>query len=369
VAVERLWVQNYRSLLDVAVPLGRCTIVQGVNATGKTNLYRALQTIRHAAIGDLRRAVLDDGGLPSILWAGVPRSTGKQRKPVRITFGVETGGVCYEMNLGRPQVGSNSPFSLDAEIKEERAWIGAKHTRSTSLLDRSGTTATATDADGAAATFAMVLDPAESALSQLGEPARFPELYELRDRIARWRFYHHFPTEPGAPARAPQPGVRTPVLADDGHDLAAALVTVRDMGSGPALDDAIRSAFGARAELVLTADQGRFDLALTFVPGVQRPMAARELSDGTLRFLYLVAALLTPRPPELLVLNEPETSLHPGLLAPLAELVAGAARFAQVVVTTHSEELAVAIASASGERPVVVERDDAGATRVVHGGR
>ena len=67
-----------------------------------------------------------------------------------------------------------------------------------------------------------------------------------------------------------------------------------------------------------------------------RPLAGAELSDGTLRYLLLVAALLTPDPPPLLVLNEPETSLHPDLLPPLARLVRSAAERSQVMVVSHS---------------------------------
>lgn len=233
VAVDRLWVRNYRSLLEVAIPLRRCTVVRGENASGKTNVYRSLEMLRHAAVGQLARSILDEGGLPSLLWAGDPPSgQGRKRKPIRVTFGVESDGVSYELNLGRPQADPTSPFALDAEIKEERAWIGPKPTRTMTLLDRSGTTATAINSDGAPMTFALMIDAWEAALSQLGEPAQFRELYALRERMSRWRFYHRFPTDPTAPARSPRPGVRTTVLADDGRDLAAALHTIRELGSG-----------------------------------------------------------------------------------------------------------------------------------------
>jgi predicted ATPase len=66
-----------------------------------------------------------------------------------------------------------------------------------------------------------------------------------------------------------------------------------------------------------------------------------------LRYLLWVAALLTPRPPELLVLNEPETSLHPDLLPPLGHLISAAAARSQVVVVTHSSVLVGALAKAS----------------------
>lgn len=67
---------------------------------------------------------------------------------------------------------------------------------------------------------------------------------------------------------------------------------------------------------------------------------ARELSDGTMRYLYLLAALFSPRPPSLIVLNEPESSLHPDLILPLGQMIADAALRSQVVVVTHSDPLA-----------------------------
>jgi predicted ATPase len=88
------------------------------------------------------------------------------------------------------------------------------------------------------------------------------------------------------------------------------------------------------------------------MPGIRRPLEASELSDGTLRYLCLVAALLTPRPPELLALNEPETSLHPQLLPPLGRLIARAAAGSQVFVTTHSQELAEEISRNADSRTI-----------------
>lgn len=77
--------------------------------------------------------------------------------------------------------------------------------------------------------------------------------------------------------------------------------------------------------------------------GLLRPMAAAELSDGTLRYLLLIAALMSPRLPEIMVLNEPEASLHPQLLAPLARLLIKASAQCQIVVVSHSERLVDAL--------------------------
>lgn len=90
--------------------------------------------------------------------------------------------------------------------------------------------------------------------------------------------------------------------------------------------------------------------------GLLRPLTAAELSDGTLRYLLWIAALLTPRPPALLVLNEPETSLHPDLLPALGRLIAQAARQSQVIVVSHAARLISALDDSDGVQPVVLEK-------------
>jgi predicted ATPase len=353
--VTRMWAARYRSLVDLRLDLHPVTVIQGENATGKTNLYRVLLLLSRGAAGALARTLLDEGGMPSALSANDLPTRGRKANPIRMLLGAQIDDISYEVALGLPSVEFDStPFALDAEIKEEAAWIGAKRTRHSDLLDRAGSTASARDIDGATTTFATVVDRFEPALSQLGEPARFPELYELRERMKRWRFYHHIPTGPDALARAARAGVRTPVLADDGRDLAAALATIDDLGNGALLRAAVDDAF-AGATLVIEAERGVFGIGL-LMPGLRRPMGAHELSDGTLRYLSLIAALLTPRPPELLVLNEPETSLHSSLIDPLARLVNEAASRSQIVVTTHSSALASAISDASGYPPTVLTR-------------
>jgi predicted ATPase len=88
-----------------------------------------------------------------------------------------------------------------------------------------------------------------------------------------------------------------------------------------------------------------------------RPLEAPELSDGTLRYLLLAAALFSPRLPPLLVLNEPENSLHPDLLAPLARLIAAVAERTQVWVVAHAEALITALEATPGSRLLRLERE------------
>ncbi len=109
--------------------------------------------------------------------------------------------------------------------------------------------------------------------------------------------------------RAVQIGARTPVLAHDGHDLAAAIQTNIENGDPTARAAAVADAFGG-AGVHIDVSGAQFEVMLA-MPKTSRPLAAAELSDGTLRYIALLAALHSPRPPELLVLNEPEISLHP----------------------------------------------------------
>ena len=102
------------------------------------------------------------------------------------------------------------------------------------------------------------------------------------------------------------------------------------------------------------------------MPDLPRPLEAWEFSDGMLRYLCLLAALLSPRPPAVLALNEPETSLHPDLLAPLAAQIVAASERSQVWVTTHAMPLAREIERLSGVRPIEL-RKVSGETRVWEG--
>ena len=182
----------------------------------------------------------------------------------------------------------------------------------------------------------------ESIFTQAIDPVKTPEIITLRDDIRGWRFYDHFRSDSEAPARLPQLGTRTPVLHHDGRDLAAALQTIIEIGDKEALDGAISDAFpGAKLNVAIQQD-GRFSVEF-YQHGLLRPLSGAELSDGTLRYLLWVAALLTPRPPPLMVLNEPETSLHPDLLPALARLIIRASELTQVWVVSHANRLISAL--------------------------
>lgn len=336
VPVAEVWIEGYRSIRSLRLPLDPLTVIVGPNGSGKTNVYRAMRIVSVAAQGALARSLAAEGGLPSVLWAG-PR---KKSAGASFTVGVALDDFAYEITCG-PIPEPGSPFKLDPDVKKELLWIIDGADRHLVAERGAAGTAQVRDAAGTRATFPFELSGAESLLAQLAEPHRFPLLSLVHNTLARWRFYHHFRTDADAELRQPQIGVRTVALGHDGADLAAALMTIQDIGDAPRLHASIERAFpGSRLELC--EDRGRFSFRLA-VPSLLRPLEAADLSDGTLRYLCLAAALLSPRTPPLLALNEPETSLHAELLPALAELLVDAMTRGQVLVTTHSDVLTQAL--------------------------
>ncbi|WP_033342633.1 AAA family ATPase [Catenuloplanes japonicus] len=327
--IRTLAIEGYRSLRDLTIELAPHTVVTGANGSGKSSLYRALRLLTDAARNGAVAALAREGGLRSTLWAGKGR-TG----PVSLRLGFAGDDFGYAIDLGMPPP-SSSMFGADPEIKREALWSGPILRPSALLVDRDGPLISVRDGRGRPKPALEAVSPFDSMLSE------YPEawLITLRERIRRWRFYDHLRTDADAPARRDMIGTRTPVLAHDGADLAAALQTILEIGVPDELHAAIDAAFPGSDIMITDDPSGRLTLQL-HQPGLRRPLGTAELSDGTLRYLLWVAALLTPRPPELLVLNEPETSLHPDLLPPLAALIATAATRSQVVVVTHAPQLA-----------------------------
>lgn len=352
--LHTLAIENYRSLRDLVLPLGRLNLVTGANGSGKSNLYRALQLLARTARGGLIAALAAEGGLQSCFWAGpethsrgmrdgsVPIQGGPRREPVRLRLGFAGEDFSYAIALGLPTP-SSSMFALDPEIKHEAIWAGALYRPASSLVEREGPQARVREGRGWQR-LGGGLPAQDSLFEHLAGADTLPEVARLREQIRQWRFYDHFRSDAQAPARHPQLGTQTPRLGHDGADLAAALQTIREIGDGEALDEAIDDAFPGARLTISSSDDTRFSLQL-HQHGLLRPLSGAELSDGTLRYLLWMAALLSPRQPPLMVLNEPETSLHPDLLPALGRLIRRAAHAGQVWVVSHASRLIATLES------------------------
>jgi predicted ATPase len=363
--ITKVAISGYRSLRDVKLALGTLNVVTGANGSGKSSLYRALRLLADVAQGRIIQSLAGEGGLHSTLWAGpesFARSVKRGEHPVQGTvrksslslkLGFAGDDYGYAIDLGLPQP-SSSAFARDPEIKVESQWTGETLGRSNVFAVRNGPSVRIRDDTGEWRQVFAHLAPFDSMMTHCSDPREAIELLLLRERMRDWRFYDHLRTDRDALARRPQVGTYTPVLGSDGSDLAAAVQTIREIGNAVELGEAIADAFpGARIEIANT--DGYFELEMQ-QHGLLRPLKAAELSDGTLRYLLLIAALLSPRPPSLMILNEPETSLHPDLLPPLARLIAQASKRSQIVVVSHAVALVSELEATTDARQIVLEK-------------
>ncbi|WP_028456189.1 AAA family ATPase [Chitinilyticum litopenaei] len=356
--LNTLAIAHYRSLDRLVLPLARLNVITGANGSGKSSTYRALKLLTDAAHGRLVGALAQEGGLQATYWAGPetisramkagehPIQGGIPKRPKALQLGFAGDDFGYAVDIGTPNYSPGpyfrdepSKFLLDPGIHRECIWAGSQCRPASTLLDRQG--ALVKVRDGRDWQILSRDLAASDSIFSLTDPLRAPEALQLRERMRAWRFYDQLRCDRDAPARQAQIGTFTPALANDGSDLAAALQTILEIGDARALHDCITDAFPG-AELEIAVDAGRFSVGMR-QHGLLRPLAAHELSDGTLRYLLLAAALLSPRPPELLVLNEPETSLHPDLLPALGRLIVQAARHSQIIVVTHAGRLVSAL--------------------------
>jgi predicted ATPase len=362
--ISRLAISGYRSLRNITIEIGQLNVVTGANGSGKSSLYRALRLLADIAQGRAIQSLAAEGGLQSTLWAGPEafsrgmkrgddRIEGTVRKgPISLKLGFSGETYGYAVDLGLP---ISTPFLNDPDIKLESIWTGEKLSRGSLFAERRGPSVRVRSESGEWRQTMTDIAAFDSMLTQCADPREAPELLFLREQMRAWRFYDQLRSDRDAPARKPQVGTYTPVLANDGSDLAAAIVTIESVSDRAGFHDAVSDAFpGARIEI------GEFDSYVEVKMhqrGLLRPLSVSELSDGTLRYLCLTAALLTPRPPALMILNEPESSLHPDLLPALARLIVRASERSQIIVVSHSSLLVSALEREPSCRSILLEKE------------
>lgn len=339
--IRTLAIENYRSLEHVITDLQQLTVVTGPNGSGKTNLYRSLKLLQQIVSEGALTSLATEGGLANVIHAGSSRA-----EPVALRLGFATDAWSYAIDIGLPQLSAfrvpGFAKVLDPEVKNETVWFGETLRRATILAERRSLAVHLRDSEGDLTLSPMRVRESESMLATLASPTDTPELFELKESARAWRFYDQLRVDTEAPARRPGPVTFTPVLDDRGSNLPGALATVLGVGDGDRLQESIAEAFDG-AQVTFESLGSSMAAVCLSQPGLNRNMQAAELSDGTLRYILLATALLSPRPPKLLVLNEPEASLPPSLLAPLANLIKSASENTQVIVVSHAQELVRAL--------------------------
>src|SRR5215471_20467820 len=230
--LSTLAIYNYRSLRDFVLPVKRLNLVTGPNGSGKSNLYRALRLLAEIAQGRIIPSLAREGGIGSTLWAGpeeFSRSVlrgdypvqGTVRKgPISLRLGFAGDEFGYAIDLGLP-IPTDSAFAHDPEIKRECIWNGEILRPASLLVDRRANLVRTRSSGGNWTIVTEYLASFDSMMTHCADPRSTPEILTLRERMRGWRFYDQFRTDLEAPARQPQLGTHTPVLSNDGTDVAA----------------------------------------------------------------------------------------------------------------------------------------------------
>ena len=334
----RLTVRGFRRLLDVSLELRPLTVVIGANGCGKTAVLDVLTLLANSAQGRLSGTISELSGVGAILT--------HDRAP-ELELGLVSDAEAYRLVL--------QPQGVGYVIREEKL-----ESRGVNRIDASERKTSYYNADGilvSASTPKWSL--VETALSQVPRDQSEPE--EFRLRLASSTHYHSLNVDARSSVRLPQPLGPAELPGRNGEDLVSCLFAVRENHRDrfELIEATLRVAFPSfeRLEFPPVA-AGTVGLAWR-ERGRAKPFYAHQLSEGTLRFLWLTALLESPGLTSATLLDEPEVGLHPELIMLLADLLRDASRRSQVVVATHSDAL---IRFLKPEEVVVCDSDEDGMT-------
>jgi predicted ATPase len=338
-------------------------VLIGPNGSGKSNLIEVIGWLR-AAPSDFMAPIREGGWSENWIWRGEPTaaeacvevvverrrySSGKQL----LRYSVSLGSFLFDV-----------PF-LKEELREDNQTKGAEGDAEL-YLQRRGGNVILSYLDESRNTNQRELPASEiksgqSILSQLKDPVQYPELTSLGINLAGIRLYREWSFGRNTPARLPQKAdLPNRSLAEDCQNLG--MVLNRLEGNPQAkrqLLAALRKLYQGIDDYYVQVEAGSVQV---FLKEGNLPIPAVRLSDGTLRYLCLLAILCNPSPPSLVCLEEPELGLHPDILPGLADLLREASERCQLIVTTHSDTLVDALTD-TPESIVVCEKEN-GQTRL-----
>jgi predicted ATPase len=319
-----------------AIDLRPLNVLIGPNASGKSNLLEVLATISEAS-DDLLSAIRNAGGAQEYINKSHPL------RPATIDVSVnnyDPAGTALRYRISVANVDGR------AAIKSERISFVKENASEDELYRFEGfTPAVRMNMGGqdVMVTMADGFDPTKSVLAQLRSPVHYPEITYLSDVLGGISLFQEWSLGRRSPARLPQPtDLPNDFLQADASNLGLVL---HDLGQTSAKRDELIEhlrRFYDRARFISTKIQGG-TLQLYIEEEGGRLIPATRLSDGTLRYLCLLAILLHPNPPPVIGIEEPELGLHPDILPTIAELLRNASERTQLFVTTHSDTLVSAL--------------------------
>ncbi len=339
--------ENLLSFRKTEVELRGLNVLIGANASGKSNLIEAISLLRAAPV-DLYTAIRQQGGvhvvcsLASLAPIAAIECTGISDEPLqyRLEFSEESHGFIILREC-------LNTITANPEVYFERTPGGVR------LAPASGKLETIRLA-------ISMVPPTQSVFALYKSPADTTPITHIGQKLEEIRIYREFRTTGGSQARSGT-GVSSPPtwnksLQDGGDNLALVLL---EMDFSRDLHDRVRGylkRFCDRFNDVRVRLDG--PIAKTYIEesGLLEPLVSWRLSDGTLKFLCLLAVLLEKEPPPLICIEEPEVGLHPEAIQIIAEALVEASERTQLIVTTHSEALIDAL-SDRPEDVLVTERD------------
>jgi predicted ATPase len=350
-------------------------VVIGPNGSGKSNLLSALEMLTQAATGSLGKSIQRAGGMEPLVWDGRAESIHVVAKmsPILPYRDEVQDALTYDLTLER--LGTSSTYRIANEVlgnysKVEQGLVD----QPVKLLERDLQHAVIYSMEEQSFVAPPDSVPEEESLLSVAGGPFAPNAFasQFRDEIASWGIYQGFHTHPEADVRQAAVARHDTRVQPDGQNLISVLHTLYsgDRDFKDELNTAMNAAFSDDFEDLLfppAADQ-RVQLRVRW-KSLRRAIPSADLSDGTLRFLYLLAILANPHPPALIAIDEPETGLHPSMLRIVAEYAREAAKRTQVILTTHSPELLDAFGHEPLTTTVVDWRDGKTMLRVLAGER
>jgi predicted ATPase len=348
--IRRLTLQNFLSYgpEGMTVDLLPLNVLIGPNASGKSNLLEALAILR-ATAKDLQAAIREGGGIDEYIWKDAGAS---ERATIEAVVddpeALLSDQVRYGLELGRK--GTRVDVAAEAIQSLSRVTTAATFIPAFEYRNGRGNLRSRLENEEPRALEAADLKAGQSILSQRRDPERYREITLLADYFSEITLFREWNFGSRTPARLPQPtDLPTDFLLPDASNLGLIL---HDLSQTSAKREELLGYLRRvyeHARFISTRIQGG-PLQLYIEEEGGHLIPASRLSDGTLRFLCLLAVLCHPSPPPVIGIEEPELGLHPDILPIVAELLRKASERTQLFVTTHSD----ALISALSEVPEVV---------------
>jgi predicted ATPase len=342
-------------------------VLIGPNASGKSNVIEALDVVR-ATTQDLTVPIRAGGGVGEWLWKGEGSSSlptaeievtvynpqGYQPLRHRLVFGM----VGQRFELEDEAIENERPDYPD--MRDVRFYYRFQHGRPVLSVRRAVESSQTAHDDEYYERKLQREDLAanQSVLSQRKDPDQYPEITYLGQQYAQIKLYREWNLGRYTPPRLPQkPDLPNDFLLEDASNLGLVLNDLQyRTGLQAMLLDKLREFHDGFTNISTRILGGTVQVFLS-EKKLNTPIPATRLSDGTLRYLCLLAILCHPEPPPLVAIEEPELGLHPDILPSLAGLMVEASHRTQLVVTTHSEVLIDALSS-TPESVIVCEKEN-----------